>query len=118
MVLRSQRRPGQVNLVFVDNREIRRLNRDYRNRDAVTDVLTFNLDDDTDELLGEVYISLPRAEHNAVAHGHSTGRELLYLFCHGLLHLCGLHHPDDGGLKRVHQFQEKYLARLDREVAQ
>jgi rRNA maturation RNase YbeY len=111
---RHPRKP--VNLIFVADGKMRRLNRDYRRHDRTTDVLSFNLEDENDPLLGEIYISLPQARRNAERYGATVSEEILRLFCHGLLHLCGIHHPDTPARERVSKMVEGYLAQLDHEV--
>jgi rRNA maturation RNase YbeY len=117
IVLAGQRRRGHVNLVFVNDRRMAQLNRKYRNRRGSTDVLSFNLEDDDDPLIGEVYISLAQARRNADKFNSGINREILKLFCHGLLHLCGQHHPDDRARASMERKENRYLTRLESEAA-
>lgn len=87
------------NLIIVNNKYIHELNRDYRNIDRETDVITFALEDDdtvingSDErLLGDIYISLDKAKSQAEEYGHSLLRELSFLAVHGFYHLLGYDH--------------------------
>ncbi|MDD3831835.1 MAG: rRNA maturation RNase YbeY [Clostridia bacterium] len=99
---------------FVSTTQIRRLNRLYRNIDAVTDVLSFpmlnlaqgevidsnkySLDVDVQTgnvMIGEVYLCSTVAKQQAVEYGHSLKREVCFLALHGLLHLLGYDHVDD-----------------------
>ncbi|MDD4586856.1 MAG: rRNA maturation RNase YbeY [Heliobacteriaceae bacterium] len=93
----------EISLVLTNDEKIRRLNREYRNIDASTDVLSFSQADQTAEepgyedplagiVLGDVVISVETAERQAVEYGHSLERELGHLFVHGLLHLLGYDH--------------------------
>ena len=92
----------EVDITIVDDGEIHRLNRDYRNVDRPTDVLSFALDeDDEDEpellegqlhLLGDIIISAETATRQAEEFGHGLEREIVYLAVHGLLHLLGYDH--------------------------
>ena len=90
-----------MEILFTDNEEIHKLNRDYRNKDQVTDVLSFIDGDilpDTEEIfLGSVVISVERAEEQAVEIGHTLEEELKFLVLHGLLHLLGYDHEADNG---------------------
>ena len=89
----------EVDITIVDDEEIHQLNRDYRNVDRPTDVLSFALDeDDEDEpelmegqphLLGDIIISAETATRQAEEFGHGLEREIVYLAVHGLLHLLG-----------------------------
>lgn len=86
------------NIIIVDKDTIQKLNREYRNKDSVTDVISFALEDDntfikTDlRVLGDIYICLDRAKEQASEYGHSLLRELSFLSVHGLLHLLGYDH--------------------------
>ncbi|MBQ7882928.1 MAG: rRNA maturation RNase YbeY [Phascolarctobacterium sp.] len=92
----------EVDITIVDDEEIHQLNRDYRNVDRPTDVLSFALDeDDEDEpellegqlhLLGDIIISAETAARQAEEFGHGLEREIVYLAVHGLLHLLGYDH--------------------------
>ena len=92
----------EVDITIVDDEEIHQLNRDYRNADRPTDVLSFALDeDDEDEpellegqlhLLGDIIISAETATRQAEEFGHGLEREIVYLAVHGLLHLLGYDH--------------------------
>ena len=99
----------EVSVTFVDNEEIRTLNRAHRSKDAPTDVLSFPMFDfaagevpvypKNESLpLGDVVLSLERARVQAAEIGHSTMREVVFLCIHSTLHLLGYDHelsPDD-----------------------
>ena len=83
---------------FVGDRAMRALNRDFRGKDATTDVLSFPGGPTPDgNHLGDVVISVPQAERQAAEAGHSTARELRTLLLHGVLHCLGHDHERDGG---------------------
>ncbi len=107
---------------FLSDREMRRLNATFRQRDQPTDVLSFPGDLDPglggsaieteEELhLGDVAISVPTARRQAAAAGHSTARELRLLLLHGMLHCLGHdHETDDGSMERLEQqLRERWL---------
>lgn len=85
-------------IIFVDNEEIQRINREYRGIDRVTDVISFALEDNDDievagiRVLGDIYVCIPRMKEQAINYGHSEKRELSFLTVHGLLHLLGYDH--------------------------
>lgn len=90
-----------VDVTIVDNKEIHVINRDYRNVDRPTDVISFAFLDDENEgkligdapiSLGQIIISFEKAEQQANEYGHSINREMSFLFVHGLLHLLGYDH--------------------------
>jgi probable rRNA maturation factor len=85
--------PGRgITCLITDDRELRRLNRQFRGKDYATDVLSFPSGDG-----GEIAISLDRAAAQAEEHGHSLANEVRILMLHGVLHLSGLDHETDSG---------------------
>ena len=111
----------EVDVSLVDDETIHRVNRDYRNVDRVTDVISFAFNDDKDpkdqinsldvqKMLGEILICLPQAKRQAAEIGNSLERELSFLFTHGLLHLLGYDHmtPEDEAI--MFPLQEKILS--------
>ncbi len=97
-------RGATVNVILVSDYKIRRLNRKYRKRDRVTDVLSFPFPDS--DFLGEIYISLQRAAVQARRYGCTYSDEVTRLFVHGLLHLLGYDHQT-GKDRQVMEVQEK-----------
>lgn len=90
----------EVAVLFVDNEQIREINRDFRNIDKETDVLSFPIDLDFKDLslpnmLGDIVISVEKAIEQAKDFGHSVDREILYLVCHSMFHLMGYDHMTD-----------------------
>ena len=90
-----------VDVSITNNEEIHKINREYRDVDRPTDVISFAFLDDKNEKplkgniptsLGEIIISYEKAEEQAKEYGHSLGREMSFLFVHGLLHLLGYDH--------------------------
>ncbi len=86
----------EFNLIFTTEEEIQRLNKEFRNIDRVTDVISFaNCDDPNNDMtneLGDVFICVKRAYQQAIEYGHSNTREIAFLAVHGYLHLCGFDH--------------------------
>ena len=105
------------NVIIVDNNKIREINRDYRNIDRETDVISFALEDDksfntTDvRVLGDIYISIDRVRSQAEEYGHSFKRELYFLSIHGLLHLLGYDHMKKEDEEVMFAKQEEVLNR-------
>ena len=96
-VLESEVAPGRAFCCLItSDKELRRLNREFRNQDHATDILSFTTAD-SGAFLGDIAISLPKAEKQAVEHGHSVAQELQILMLHGLLHLLGMDHETDAG---------------------
>lgn len=118
----------EVSISFVDNDEIKQLNKQYRNKDTATDVLSFPLmefeeteEDYEDEeeyvqedrLLGDIVISLEKAKEQAQEYGHSIERELSFLVVHGVLHLLGMDHEDEDEEKEMISKQDRILDLLN-----
>lgn len=86
------------NIIFITNKEIHKINKEYRKVDRPTDVISFALEDNKDieykdfRLLGDSYISVDRAIEQAREYNHSLKRELCFLSTHGILHLLGYDH--------------------------
>ena len=85
-----------VTIAFVSDRQIRALNKQFRHIDKTTDVLSFPLDDDADNL-GDIAISIETAARQAKENGLTLNGELAQLILHGLLHLLGYDHETDNG---------------------
>ena len=89
-----------VELILVDDEEIKELNKTYRNKNTPTDVLSFPLSDAPFAPLGSIIISVDTAKRVANELGHSVEDEIKLLFIHGLLHLLGYDHEVDNGEMR------------------
>lgn len=113
----------EVSISFVDNEEIRSLNKEYRDIDAATDVLSFPMmefedgegeEEDAEYIeeelaLGDIVISMERAKEQAEDYGHSFQRELAFLLVHGMLHLLGYDHEDEADEKLMLKKQDEIL---------
>ena len=101
----------EVSISFVDNAEIKSLNKTYRNIDESTDVLSFPMDDQVlvpISLLGDIIISIETAREQATEFGHSLNREISYLVAHSMFHLMGYDHMEDEE-KTDMRFKEKQV---------
>ena len=106
------------NVIIVDNEYIHKLNKDYRNIDRETDVITFALEDDKTfnpevRVLGDIYISIDKAKSQSVEYGHSLLRELCFLAVHGMLHLLGYDHVKKEDEEVMFKLQEEILDEMD-----
>ena len=104
------------NVIIVDNDYIHELNKNYRNIDRETDVITFALEDEKDmvapageRVLGDIYISIDKAISQAEGYGHSLLRELSFLAVHGFYHLLGYDHMTEEDEKIMFSKQEEVL---------
>ena len=111
----------EVGVTFLDDATIQELNRDYRDKDRPTDVLSFALnegdepeivDAPEEELLGDILISLETTARQAEEYGHSLERELAYLTVHGMLHLLGYDHEEPADQAEMRLEEEAVLASL------
>lgn len=117
---------AEISLTFTDNEGIREINREYRDIDRATDVLSFPMlefNDDIEDaeyetenglvMLGDIVISIERAREQAEEFGHSLRRELAFLTAHSMLHLLGYDHVDDAiGEKMMIEKQDRALNNL------
>ena len=102
-------------VVFVDDEEIHKMNREYRGVDRVTDVISFALEDNEDivyndlRMLGDIFICIPQMKRQATEYGHSEKRELAFLAVHGILHLLGYDHMNEEDEHVMFALQELIL---------
>ena len=102
-------------IIFVDEKMILEINKKYRGIDKVTDVISFEFEDNEDvcynnvRVLGDIYICIPRMLEQALEYGHSEKRELAFLTVHGLLHLLGYDHQTKEEEKVMFALQELIL---------
>ena len=118
----------EIGITLVDNERIKEINREFRQIDTPTDVLSFPIvemkegliiseegDYNMDEnllLLGDIVISLEKCEKQAIEYGHPFQRELAFLTTHGLLHLLGYNHEDEEKEAKMLSRQEQILAKM------
>ena len=108
-----------LSLIICGPITIRRINREYRHIDRVTDVISFALLDEGDSWsfderveLGDIFINRKRVFEQAEEYGHSVKREFVFLFVHGLLHLLGYDHMNEEDEKRMFALQKKIIGDL------
>ncbi|MFB1050780.1 rRNA maturation RNase YbeY [Paraliobacillus sp. JSM ZJ581] len=111
---------AEISINFVDNREIQIINRNYRQIDRPTDVISFALEEtgegeikiigeDLPIILGDIVISIDMAKEQADQYNHSLERELGFLALHGFLHLLGYDHMNENDEKAMFTRQEELL---------
>lgn len=102
-------------VILTDDIEVHFLNKTYRNIDRTTDVISFAFNDNGQtpgpiNVLGEIYISIPKMKEQAISYLHSEKRELSFLAVHGLLHLLGYDHTlGDAEEKEMFDLQKEIL---------
>ena len=105
----------EFNIIFVDNKKIHEINKQYRNVDRETDVISFAMEDEMDvlytdfRLLGDIYISIDKCYSQAEEYGHSRVREICFLATHGILHLLGYDHMNEDDEKEMFGLQNELL---------
>ena len=113
--------PAEISVTFTDNAGIRELNKQYRDKDIDTDVLSFpmgengvyDIDMETGaKILGDVVISMEKARDQAERFGHSFQREVGYLTAHSMLHLLGYDHVDNLEKVRMREKEELIMEQL------
>lgn len=106
---------SEVSISFVTDEEIHELNREYRNVDRPTDVLSFPMElefDMPEKMLGDIIISTDTASRQADEFNHSIEREILYLVTHSMFHLMGYDHMNDDEKLIMRSKEEIVLKRL------
>ncbi|MGE7587379.1 rRNA maturation RNase YbeY [Peribacillus sp. NPDC101480] len=110
----------ELSVTFVDNDRIREINKEYRNKDSATDVISFALEEmgedeveivgaEMPRMLGDIIISIERTKEQAEEYGHSFDRELGFLALHGFLHLLGFDHMNEEDEKVMFTKQKEIL---------
>lgn len=97
----------EVAVTFVDNEQIREINKEFRKIDKPTDVLSFPLEEE--DALGDIIISIPKAREQAQEYNHTFHREMGFLAVHGFLHLLGYDHETAEQEKEMFTRQEQIL---------
>ncbi|KON70105.1 rRNA maturation RNase YbeY [Peribacillus butanolivorans] len=110
----------ELSVTFVDNKRIQEINKEYRHKDAATDVISFALEEmgedeveiigaEMPRMLGDIIISIERTKEQAEEYGHSFDRELGFLALHGFLHLLGFDHMTEEDEKVMFTKQKEIL---------
>jgi probable rRNA maturation factor len=105
----------EVSISFVENSEIRELNREYRGVDSETDVLSFPMEDEFEIstlLLGDIIISIERAKEQSLEYGHTLEREIAYLTAHSMFHLMGYDHMNEEEKKIMRNKEKQVMKNL------
>lgn len=110
----------ELSCILVDDQKIHQINKEYRNIDRSTDVISFALEDNEQfyvkgqpRSLGDIFISIDHAKSQAQEYGHSLKREMCFLFTHGLLHLLGFDHMKKEDEEKMIAMQKCILDHLE-----
>ena len=112
-----------VSITLTDPENIKKLNKEYRNIDKETDVLSFPMfekneieeakKNEYEEALGDIVISIKRVQEQAIEYGHSFERELSYMVVHGFYHLMGEDHMEEEEKKVMRKKEENVLSKCE-----
>ena len=106
----EERTPLQtLSFIFCSDKYLLRLNKKHLNRDYYTDVITFDISNPSEQMVGEVYLSTERIKENAKAYNETYEKELLRVMIHGALHLCGYKDKTTVAEKKMRVKEEYYL---------
>ena len=106
-----------LSLLITTNDEIQEINREYRQKDAPTDVISFAYNETENigpmNVLGDIVISMDRVREQSSEYGHSDEREFYYVLCHGMLHLLGYDHIEEEDKKVMRKREEEILEKFN-----
>ena len=114
--------PCELSVLLTDDEGIHAINKEFRDVDKPTDVLSFPMGDTDPEtgrlLLGDMVLNAAQAEKQGAEFGHGADHEISYLTVHSVLHLLGYDHVDEGGMKKAMRTREKaIMAELEPDTA-
>lgn len=113
-----------VNVILTNPKNIKEINTKFRNIEKETDVLSFpmfekedieifkNSENEIEEVLGDIIVSIERVKEQAIEYGHSFERELAYMIVHGFYHLMGYDHMTEEDKSKMRPKEEKILEKL------
>ncbi|MGL5355514.1 MAG: rRNA maturation RNase YbeY [Cetobacterium sp.] len=111
-------KPVYISVALVGNEDIQRINRDFRDKDQPTDVISFAYHETEDymigpyDTLGDIIISLDRVKEQCEEYNHSFRREFFYVLTHGMLHLLGYDHIEEDDKKEMREREEEILGKF------
>ena len=107
----------ELSLILVDLDEIHQINKDYRNIDRPTDVISFEADldefEEEENYAGDIFLCVDKVYEQAESYGHSFEREFAFLLCHGILHLHGYDHMNPEDEVKMFSKQDEILNKLN-----
>jgi rRNA maturation RNase YbeY len=99
----------ELTYIFCSDEYLLSINRDFLQHDYYTDVITFDLSENTKQIIGEIYVSLDRIKDNAKTLNISVKEETLRVIFHGALHLCGYNDKTQVDISKMRKKEEQYL---------
>ena len=121
IVMSAYNNPCEISVTFTDNEGIRIVNNDTRGIDSETDVLSFPMfdgvvDTSVETSLGDILLSLEKAEQQSYTFGHSLEREVAFLVAHSVLHLVGYDHIEEDDEREMRSKQRTIMKKLHLEI--
>lgn len=112
-----QEKEYYLSLMITTNEAIRKINREYRDKDMPTDVISFAYNETENigpmNMLGDIVISMDRVREQSSEYGHSDEREFYYVLCHGMLHLLGYDHIEEEDKRVMRKREEEILEKFN-----
>ncbi len=104
--------PGIIQFIFCDDNQLLKINQDYLNHNTLTDIVTFNYNDEFEGISGDIFISVDRVRENAEDYNVTFIEELHRVIIHGILHLLGFDDQDDRTREAIRAKENYYLSLL------
>lgn len=98
-----------INIIFINNQNIKEINLEYRSKNYPTDVISFPVENSKKMVRGDIFISLEKVKENAVKYGEKFKNELKKIIVHGVLHLIGYDHVKKNQKEKMYIKQENYI---------
>ena len=119
-ILAAEKADSGVDVILIDDKFMKELNKKFTGRNGTTDVLSFGMREGGPDAmeypsLGDVYVSLDQAKRQAGEYGVDFSEEVARLVVHGVLHLLGYDHADKSGAKAMKKTEEMYLKKLEKQ---
>jgi rRNA maturation RNase YbeY len=106
---KEKKKLDHLNYIFCNDTTLLSINKQYLKHDYYTDIITFDLSEDNDKIIGEIYISVDRVRENAAILKNPFSKELLRIIFHGALHLCGYQDKKNKEERKMREKEEFYL---------
>lgn len=103
---------GMIQFVFCDDDQLLQINQEFLNHDTLTDIITFNYNDEFAGVNGDIFISIDRVKENATEYDVPFDKELYRVIIHGILHLLGYDDQDDSSRTAMRKKENYYLSLL------
>ena len=107
---------GELEIIVINDKEMKKLNYHYRGKNRTTDVLSFAFQEDrtfVSDFLGQIFVCFPQIKRQAKQYGVSTEQEFIRMLAHGLLHLVGYGHDTKINQRKMYGLQEKLVKNTD-----